>query len=83
MSRIGDRQLRVLEACDRANRARANRAREPRSFTFTLELGNAAMMTGDDVARALRIAAAEVDDGDTTGRVRDENGNTVGRWEFV
>lgn len=56
-------------------------------LTVTLELGNDAMRTGADLAGALeRIGAAiaaTVDDTAGTiaaGTVRDDNGNTVGRW---
>ena len=54
-------------------------------FTLTIELGNDAMQTPEDVAGALREVADDVErtsmpqDGH---RVRDYNGNTVGRWVF-
>ena len=36
-----------------------------------------------EVARILRMAADRVADGNTSGQVRDGNGNTVGTWEFT
>lgn len=55
-------------------------------FTLTIELGNAAMMTGEHVAAALKSVAEWIDD-DTpfTGAedgesIRDINGNRVGGW---
>jgi hypothetical protein len=56
-------------------------------FTLTINLGNAAMQTPDDVARALAVVASRVVrcysglDGDV-GKVWDDNGNTVGQWEY-
>ena len=64
------------------------------SFDLNIELGNAAMLTGDDVAAALRKVADRVenqtthsvnDDGERQvdemdGRIFDENGNRVGNW---
>lgn len=51
------------------------------TFTLTIELGNAGMASPQDVADALARVAAEVGE---TGRwedlIRDENGNTVGRY---
>lgn len=54
-------------------------------FTLEIELGNAAMQTGEDVAEALDRLGSVL--GDMTepsqqgaGRIRDLNGNTVGHW---
>ncbi len=56
-------------------------------FTLEIELGNEAMQTRNDVEWALRKLGQEVkylseipEDGDE-GPIRDENGNTVGKWE--
>jgi hypothetical protein len=61
------------------------------NFKIEIELGNAAMKNGGDVAAALRIIADQIDGEDftrqnhghvaTCGRIRDLNGNTVGKWE--
>jgi hypothetical protein len=53
------------------------------SFNLTIDGGNDAMQTGDDVAAALRTIADKIAAGDWTGGVRDENGNTVGDWRFT
>lgn len=50
------------------------------AFTTTIQLGNAAMYSGSDVATALREVATRLDNGDSCGVVMDENGNTVGQW---
>lgn len=59
-------------------------------FKLNVELGNAAMETTKDVARALLTLAKMLDaKGDVKvrrpedGTVRDLNGNRVGTWEFV
>ncbi len=57
-------------------------------FTITIELGNAAMLTQEDVARALEKTASKIRDysdppcSGEGGRVIDANGNAVGRWGF-
>ena len=62
-------------------------------FTLTITLGNDAMQSGEDLAAALHSVAdklaalgadpiEDLDDYDASGRVRDENGNTVGRWSL-
>lgn len=64
------------------------------TFTLTIELGNDAMQSANDIQHALLNAASGVSNayaaegiyepiipGD--GRVRDLNGNTVGRWEVT
>lgn len=51
-------------------------------FTVTIRLGNDAMQTQEDVARALRTVAAKLDTGETEGKIRDDNGNTVGEFKF-
>lgn len=59
-------------------------------FRLEIELGNAAMLTGEDVGGALRKVARRVEElgagperefaAGEEGSIRDENGNTVGRW---
>lgn len=65
-----------------------NEATDPfagRTFGLTIYLGNAAMLTGEDVADALREVAECVESlSELTepynGTIRDLNGNAVGRW---
>jgi hypothetical protein len=59
-------------------------------FTLEIELGNEAMRTGADVGRALdnTVVPWLIDIGNLPltrehGRVRDINGNTVGKWEVT
>lgn len=52
------------------------------AFRLALELGNDAMREPEHVADALEQVAERLREGATSGRVRDENGNTVGRWEL-
>ena len=56
------------------------RASAPGSFALKISLGNEAMQTGEDVARALRKVADKLDRGEDRGRVVDDNGNAVGEW---
>lgn len=52
-------------------------------FTLDLTLGNAAMHTAQDVAAALRKLADKLDYGcSTAGFVFDDNGNSVGTYQF-
>lgn len=50
------------------------------NFEMTLNLGNVAMATAQDVADALRKVAQRLEDGDTASPILDANGNTVGGW---
>jgi hypothetical protein len=58
-------------------------------FQLTIDLGNAAMQDHHDVAKALRSVADHISKFVSTGwnpyalsaSIKDENGNTVGRWE--
>jgi hypothetical protein len=55
-------------------------------FKLEIELGNAAMLTGDDVANALLQVAREVRDSDPRDRdgpIFDENKYRVGEWRFT
>ena len=58
-------------------------------FTLEIELDNEAMLTSGDLARALkRVARIHEDAGDrehdvTGGTIRDDNGNTVGKWQVL
>lgn len=53
-------------------------------FTLTVELGNAAMETVNDVADALIATAAKLQETERAedGIIRDDNGNTVGGYKF-
>jgi hypothetical protein len=52
-------------------------------FTLSIELGNDAMRKRRDIARALRNVAARLTEGAADdGKIRDENGNTVGEWHL-
>lgn len=55
-------------------------------FTLKLETGNAAFddAAPAEIARILRDTAARIEfKGDTGGKLRDINGNTVGEWELA
>jgi hypothetical protein len=53
-------------------------------FILKINLGNEAMMTGSDIARALRDIAEDIEDQDqmsgTGNNIMDLNGNSVGKW---
>lgn len=51
-----------------------------KEFTVKIELGNAAMMDLEDVARALRRIADRLEAGSDGGKVMDTNGNSVGTF---
>jgi len=51
-------------------------------FKIWITLGNEAMQTGDDIARALRDVAAKLEGGEIEGTIRDENGNKVGTFKL-
>ena len=61
------------------------------NFNLSMKLGNAAMLTGDDVAERLRVLAEKISTnygGDYIdewyglgGFVHDANGNQIGKWE--
>jgi hypothetical protein len=58
-------------------------------FQLTINLGNAAMQDNHDVAKALRAVADRLSKFTSTGwspyaldgKIKDDNGNTVGSWE--
>lgn len=52
-----------------------------KKLTLTIEMGNAAMKTRAQVAAALKDAAAKIHL-DDFGKIRDANGNTVGKWSI-
>jgi hypothetical protein len=61
------------------------------TFRLGIELGNEAMQGPEDVARALHRLAEDLVIGapmmydrwnDGGGKIRDENGNTVGTWDY-
>lgn len=49
-------------------------------FHLSIDLGNAAMLTAEDVADAVSRSAEPINAGDPSGRIYDANGNTVGHW---
>lgn len=50
-------------------------------FILRVELGNDAMRTREQLSRAIRDVATRITIAEhTEGRIRDENGNTVGDW---
>lgn len=56
-------------------------------FELSIDLGNNAMMSPQDVALALRKLAQRLDDEapsteESCGNVHDGNGNTVGTWTY-
>lgn len=62
-------------------------------LTLTIETGNDAMQTGDDLAKALKAVSKTVanifEGGEPMGdfavspmTIRDDNGNRVGSWEI-
>jgi hypothetical protein len=61
-------------------------------FTLTIELGNDAMQTADDIGKALlgvgrklrfnHSRSEEMDVFDRSGGILDENGNRVGKWSI-
>lgn len=60
----------------------------PPLFKLNIQLGNDAMQSCADVARALRTAADRVESSANAAParvgavIRDDNGNTVGAWAF-
>jgi hypothetical protein len=54
-----------------------------RTFRLTIEMENEAMRSRRDVAGALRGLAKRLEDGESEGRIMDENGNTVGRFSVT
>ncbi len=52
------------------------------TFSMTVQFGNAAMREGEDLVRPLRQVADRLVNGETSGSIRDENGNTVGAWSI-
>lgn len=51
------------------------------SVKLEIRMGNAAMQSGEDAARALREVAEKLDQGATSGPILDDNGNGVGHFE--
>ena len=52
-------------------------------FKLEIRLGNDAMQTVSDIAEALeRVAVGNIHNGQNTGRIFDDNGNTVGTWSI-
>lgn len=51
---------------------------ETKRFTMEITMGNAAMLTPQDVAEALKVVAGRLESGDEHGMIHDLNGNRVG-----
>lgn len=43
--------------------------------------GNAAFDDPDEIGRILRMVATQIDSGETSGTIRDSNGNRVGKFK--
>lgn len=52
-------------------------------FKLEIQMGNEAMLTREDVARKVRQISEKIDSGYDEGRIMDDNGNKVGKWEFL
>lgn len=52
-------------------------------FELSIEMGNDAMQTSDDVADALEQVVKRMRGGDVRGSIRDLNGNTIGEFGFL
>lgn len=48
------------------------------TFIINIELGNAGMSCQEDIIKALRGVIGCLEEGRDTGKVKDDNGNTVG-----
>ena len=55
-------------------------SKDDTAFILRIELGNDAMKTKRDIAKALREVAAKVAAGKTDGYIMDANGNKVGEY---
>ena len=49
-------------------------------FRLVIDLGNDEMRTRKHIAGALRSVAYKLENGHESGKIRDENGNTVGEF---
>lgn len=81
----------MLDALE--NEAHSGAARKERAsmkFTLEIDLGNDAMQTSAHVADALRLLSRKIQlggralmDTEDYGKIMDDNGNSVGRWEVT
>lgn len=53
------------------------------SFKLTIEMGNEAMQSRDDVVDALKQVIAKIEKGRDGGFMQDKNGNNVGSFDFT
>ena len=53
------------------------------NFRIDIGTGNAAFKDPEELGRILRGIARDVDAGAKSGKVRDSNGNTIGRFDFL
>jgi hypothetical protein len=51
------------------------------TFTLTIKLGNDAVQSGDDISRLLEKYLRPISFDMTEGKIKDDNGNTVGSWK--
>jgi hypothetical protein len=52
-------------------------------FTLSIQLGNEAMETADDIATALEMVAGRLHDGCDAGSIHDVNGTKVGQFKAI
>ena len=53
------------------------------TFVLSIELGNDAMSTSDDIAQALHDTESAVEVGSVGAFIHDVNGNRVGRFDII
>ena len=54
-----------------------------KKLTLTIEMGNDGMLTSTQLREAVVKASQKMRPGETSGTIRDLNGNTVGKWEIT
>jgi hypothetical protein len=91
---LRDKRGTFCDACGKPVRENGAHDGDGPTFQLTIELGNDAMRTGSDIAGALGQVATRLThdeftgadlgpDAEASGRIRDENGNTVGTWSVT
>lgn len=55
------------------------------TFSLGIKLGDAALtsMGSTELSRVIRVVADKVESGETSGNIKDINGNTVGTFEIT
>jgi hypothetical protein len=51
------------------------------TFTLTIKLGNTAIQSGADISLLLEKYLGPITFDMTEGKIKDDNGNTVGSWK--